>query len=146
MTDRHEAAPARTGIEAELRALGDMPPPDLPATLTARLMADALAAMPQAVASAAPAAPARDSRDSQGWLVRLGLLLDEALARAPGVAGLAAAGLAGVWIGFAPPTPAEGVADLFWQGAAALSPAFEPYVDNVPDFLLPDADFAEVEP
>lgn len=74
---------------AEARSLGDAPGPDL----MARVLADALAAQP-APAQAAPIPAPRPSRLRQflnavgGW---------------PAVAGLATAGVAGLWIGVNPP-------------------------------------------
>lgn len=77
---------------AQARA-GAGPVPD---ALLARVIADAEAAMPRApVLRPAPVA----ARPQAGWLAALVALLGGRSA----VAGMAAAGLAGVWIGFAQP-------------------------------------------
>jgi len=72
-------------------------PAPVPDALTARVLADAAAEMPRA---ARPAAAVRVV-PAPGWLAALTGLLGGRSA----VAGLAAAGLAGVWIGFAQPVP-----------------------------------------
>ena len=67
----------------------------VPGHLLARVLADADAHMPRPAPVAAPARPAA----SRGWLA--GVL--DMLGGRGAVAGLAAAGLAGVWIGFVQP-------------------------------------------
>lgn len=98
------ASPADSGLsdpalDAALDRLARAPAPPLPDEMSARLMADALAAMPPAMA------PSPRPRVDEGirWRDRL---LDW-LAGAPGMAGAAAAGLVGLWIGLAAPGPAE---------------------------------------
>jgi hypothetical protein len=77
---------------AQARAVAE-PVPD---ALLARVLADAGAAMPRTPAlQAVPVA----ARPGPGWLAALVTLLGGRSA----VAGMAAAGLAGVWIGFAQP-------------------------------------------
>ncbi|MGR3436497.1 MAG: hypothetical protein ACU0CO_16690 [Shimia sp.] len=84
--------------------------------LTARLLADAAAVQPSTPAAAAPR-PMRLRRVLGGW---------------PTLGGLVAAGLAGVWIGAAPPPPLEGLADTLWYGAVG-----EPTLDElIPDLTL----------
>jgi hypothetical protein len=41
---------------------------------------------------------------------------------APGLAGLTAAGVAGVWIGATQPEPVAGLHAALWQGAALFNP------------------------
>ncbi len=94
-----DAALSDPALDAALDRLARAPAPPLPDDLSARLMADALAAMPPAMA------PSPWPRVDEGirWRDRL---LDW-LAGAPGMAGAAAAGLVGLWIGLAAPGPAE---------------------------------------
>jgi anti-sigma factor RsiW len=90
---RHDPADAALDdLFAQVRA-GVEPVPD---ALLARVLADADAAMPRA-AALHPASAA--ARPGPGWLGALVALLGGRSA----VAGMAAAGLAGVWIGFAQP-------------------------------------------
>ncbi|MFN3645765.1 MAG: dihydroorotate dehydrogenase [Gemmobacter sp.] len=74
------------------------PPQPVPDALLARVLADADAAMPRRPRASAPAA-ASARPAPPGWLA----VLVAALGGRGAVAGLAAAGLAGVWIGFAQP-------------------------------------------
>lgn len=76
----------------EARGAGALP---LSEGLSARLMADALAWQPRA------AAPVP-------WWQRMRQALAE-VGGLPGVAGVAAAGVAGIWIGVAPPASADGL-------------------------------------
>ncbi|MCB1407356.1 MAG: hypothetical protein KDK01_14160 [Rhodobacteraceae bacterium] len=86
-------------------------PDPVPAGLQARLLADALAARPK---------PAERPM-ARGWLARIGVLLSE-IGGAPGLTGVGAAGLAGLWIGFSGPGVTGDLVDQVWQGAASLSP------------------------
>lgn len=84
-------------------------PPAVPDDLMARVLADAAAENPL---RAAPAAPRLARRES------LWLQLVAALGGRGALAGMAAAGLAGVWIGFAQPlalpfVPDAGTVELF---------------------------------
>lgn len=84
-------------------------PPALSPDFSARLNADALHHRPQ-------------PRQAPGFWARLGASL-AGIGGAPGLAGLGAAGLAGVWIGFAAPGPTGDLVSQFWQGAAVVSPS-----------------------
>lgn len=77
--------------------------------LMARIMADAVAHQPPPPAPVRPAAPTR-SAGLSGWLAGLrgGMLAG---------AGMVTATLAGVWIGFAQPSPMVPVTDALWQPA-----------------------------
>lgn len=97
---------ALEALFAEARA--ETPEP-LPDAFRARLVGDALAARPQP--DPAPG----------GWLARFRTLLSE-FGGAPSLAGMGAAGLAGVWIGFAAPGSTSDLVSTFWQGAASVSP------------------------
>lgn len=94
-------------------------PDPLPDALRARLV--------EAAVAACPAAPA--PAPGPGWLARLAAALAN-VGGAPGVAGLGAAGLAGVWIGFAGPGVSGDLMTRFWQGAASVSPAVSALVDG----------------
>jgi hypothetical protein len=101
---------------AAARAEGDDRAP-LPEALAARMMADAAAAQPRA-------AP----RPGGAWLSRL--FGDEGWLGWPAATGLAAAALAGLWIGYAPPPALDGVA------AALLGPGMSGPEDAGPADLL----------
>lgn len=98
----------RDPLEAALdaaRAEGDEAAP-LPEGLAARMMADA--------ATAQPRAPARAG---SGWRARL--FGDGGLGW-PAATGLAAAALAGLWIGYAPPPALDGVTRTLLGTGGAL--------------------------
>lgn len=105
------------GLEALFaEARADEPDP-ISQTLRARLIADAQSVTP----AAAP----------RSWLARLGSLLAD-LGGIPGLAGVSAAGVAGVWIGFAGPGVTGDYVTQFWQGAATVSPTVSTWVDAGP--------------
>jgi hypothetical protein len=93
--------------------------PDLPASLHARLLAEAEAARPAALPLATPIAalpPGRGARAPRPAPRR----------NLPGWAGLVAASAAGLWLGFAAPGPLDGLADTvfgFDGGTAILGDA-----------------------
>lgn len=108
--------PAEAGLDAlfaEARARDADP---LPISLNARLLATALEAQP------------RRSGPSGLW-ARLRAALAE-IGGAPGLAGVGAAGLAGVWIGFAGPAGTGDLVTQFWQGAATVTPGLSTYVGD----------------
>ncbi len=98
---------AEAGLDALFAEARAAPPAPLPPAFEARLVAAALAARP---------AP------RPGFLARLRASLAE-IGGAPSLAGVGAAGLAGVWIGFAAPGPTADLVSSFWQGAASVTPA-----------------------
>jgi|GEM_PF-1407112 len=98
------------GLDALLVRAAARAPAPLPDALRARLLADALAQMP------APARPARASAREPGILAQLW----QTLGGSPGLAGLTAAGIAGLWIGAAAPGPVAGLPQALWQGAALV--------------------------
>ena len=111
--------PDEAGLDAlfaEARAADPAPPSD---AFFARLQTDAQAA--QLPGAAGPVTP--------GLWSRLGAIL-AGIGGAPGLAGVGAAGLAGVWIGFAAPGPTADLINSFWQGAASLSPRASVWVDG----------------
>lgn len=93
------------------QARTDVPPLD--PGLAHRLTAAAWAAQPRA---------------RPGLWARLRTALAD-LGGAPGLAGLSAAGVAGLWIGFAQPLGAGTLTALVWNGAATVSPALAELVD-----------------
>ncbi|WP_417587852.1 hypothetical protein [Pararhodobacter oceanensis] len=93
--------------------------PALPDALSARMMADAAAAL----------APPPASRPN--WWARLRLALAD-IGGAPGLAGVSAAGLAGVWIGFSGSGGTGALLTQFWQGAATVSPSVSEWVETDP--------------
>jgi hypothetical protein len=99
------------------QARDDAPAP-VPDALRARLMADAIAAQPRRVRQ-------------NGFGSRLGGWLAE-LGGVPGLAGVAAAGLAGVWIGFSGPGMTGDLVAEFWQGAATVSPTVSGWIEEGP--------------
>ncbi|WP_323037403.1 hypothetical protein [Pararhodobacter sp.] len=109
---RDEAALEALFSEARLAE-----PDPVPEGLRLRLLADAAAAVP----AEAP----------RGWLARLGGILAD-LGGVPGLAGVGAAGVAGVWIGFAGPGLTGDLVTQFWQGAATVSPTVSTWVDAGP--------------
>lgn len=87
----------------DLLAAARTRPVAAPPDLLARVLDDGLALQPRPVS----AAPCRSGR---GLWARL----SGALGGAPALAGLAAATVAGLWLGFAQPTPVQAVADGLW--------------------------------
>lgn len=100
-------------------------PAPLEHDFAARLIAQSQAVQAQVVQAGIwrPAAPARP-----GWLARLRAVLAD-VGGAPGLAGLGAAGVAGLWIGLADPV---GAATYVLQGAG-LAEAATPF-DHFADF------------
>ncbi|MCB1391358.1 MAG: hypothetical protein KDK12_19780 [Rhodobacteraceae bacterium] len=111
-TDRLEefAAGPDDALLADLfaEARAEAPEP-LTGSFRARLVADALEAR---TAASAPA----------GWRARFRTLLAD-FGGMPSLASVGAAGLAGVWIGFAAPGSTSDLVSTFWQGAASVSPS-----------------------
>ena len=108
----NEAADAALeAMFAEARMAEADPVPD---GLRARLLADAVPVVA-----------------TRGWWSRLGDVLAD-LGGAPGLAGVSAAGLAGVWIGFSGPGLTGDLVSQFWQGAATVSPTVSAWVDDGP--------------
>ncbi|MBN8290371.1 hypothetical protein JI664_00170 [Rhodobacter sp. NTK016B] len=102
--------PLDARLEAELDALfaeaRDDAPEPLPAQFRDRLLGAALAAQPE--------------RPVSGWLIRLrGMLAD--FGGGPSLAGVGAAGIAGLWIGIAAPGPTADLVTSFWQGASSVT-------------------------
>lgn len=120
-------------LDALLARAGAAPPPPLPPAFQARLLADALAAQAQAAPRAVPRAT-RPSR-LRLWLAELGGL--------PGVAGLGAAGIAGLWLGLAGPLPGTELAWALGDTVAALSPALAEFLD--PLTATPFDDFTRID-
>lgn len=118
MTDRPLDAFEDAALEAMFAEARLAEPAPLADDLRTRLRADALAAV-------APVAVRR------GWLARLGSLLAD-LGGVPGLAGVSAAGVAGVWIGFAAPGVTAEYVTQFWQGAATVSPTVSTWIDLGP--------------
>lgn len=85
----------------------------LPQALEARLLHDAGAMLPRPPVSA----PVRD-----GFWTRFQRFLSE-FGGAPGLASFGAAGVAGLWIGWAGPGAAGDLLTQFWDGAATISPS-----------------------
>ena len=128
MTDRDtEKRPAAAmELDAALARLGERAPDPLPDRLRARLLAAALAEMP-APSPAPSSASAAPQRGSGPWL-----RLWQILGGAPGLSGLTAAGLAGLWIGAAAPAPVAGLSGALWQGAALVSPDLAGWTAEAP--------------
>lgn len=97
------------------------------ATLSERLMAEALAAMP-APPPARLLAP--DPGHRAGLRARIGALLAALPSGGAGFATLAATGALGVWLGVAVPAPAQELVFSVWQGAAGISPGLAELVDS----------------
>lgn len=108
MTQRPKDPLTDAGLEALFAAARAAPPPPLAAGFEARLLAAAEAARLPA-------------RRPGGW-ARLRAALAE-FGGMPGLAGVTAAGVAGLWLGFAGPVAGSGVPGLIWQSAAEVSPA-----------------------
>lgn len=111
---------ARDGLDALFAEARNAAPEALTADFSARLMADADAAM-----MAPPPPP------GTRWWARLRLALAD-VGGAPGLAGVGAAGLAGVWIGFSGTGSTSNLLEQFWQGAATVSPAVSEWVEDDP--------------
>ena len=105
-------------LDALLAQACDDAPAPLPDALQARLMGDAIAAQPRRVRQDGIAAR------FAGWIAEFGGV--------PGLAGVAAAGLAGVWIGFSGPGLTGDLVTEFWQGAATVSPTVSGWVEDGP--------------
>lgn len=91
------------GLDAVFAEARDAIPPPLAPGFERRLLAQAEAAVPRAL-------------PRPGWLARTRAAL-AGIGGAPGLAGLSAAGLAGLWIGFAGPGPAADLASGVWSVA-----------------------------
>jgi len=118
-----EGSLSETDLEALFAAARDAEPAPLGAGLQARLLDAALTAQPRRAAR-------------PGWIARFGAMLAD-IGGAPGLAGVGAAGLAGVWIGFSGPGVTGDLVNRFWQGAATVSPAVSALVDA--DLLTSDS-------
>ncbi len=120
-TDRRPMTEA--ALDALLESAAARQPEPLPERLRARLLSEALREMPP------PAPVARRPRPATGGhLARLWRLLGGT----PGLAGMSAAGLAGLWIGVAPPEPVAGLSSAFWQGAGLISTDLAQWSDDDP--------------
>ena len=109
------------GLFAEARTEMMRPSDDL----MARVMADAIDAMPNASAPAAP-------RHSGGFLALIGGW--------PALAGLATATVAGVWIGFAAPDAVTDYALGVSYDVSALAPGYGELLGESTGFGLGDGD------
>lgn len=96
-------------------------PAPLDDALAARLVAGAMVAMPVT----------RDSTAPRGWWSRVKDILAD-MGGMPGLAGVGAAGLAGVWIGFSGPGLTDDLVDRFWLGAASMSAPVSALVEGDP--------------
>lgn len=112
MTDTRKPL-SETELDALFAQARRADPAPLDPDFAARLIARAQAAQPR------PARP--------GWLARLRAALAD-VGGAPGLAGLGAAGVAGLWIGLADPV---GAATYVLQGAGLAEAAtpFDPFAD-----------------
>ena len=104
-------------------ARADRPDPD--AALLARVMADAADETARRAHLAAVRRPAA-ARRGPGILA----VLTAALGGQGAVAGLAAAGLAGLWLGLAPPAPLQALSPALW-GAGDAAAELIPDIDRV---------------
>lgn len=105
--------------------------PTLPAGLSARLMSDALAAMPAIPAPGLRPAPA--PRPARGLALRLRGFLAALGGATRGGLGLATASVAGVfgfWLGLAEPEPASVVLDPLRLGAGQVSPRLAQWAED----------------
>lgn len=148
--NRHDNDPA-DGIDDILSAARRAPAPGpdtLPPALRARLLDDALAQIP---AATVPQTGARSRPDAgqvgllAGLLDRLGQVLAGGAFGLPGASTIAVAGVAGFWLGFAPPDAAAGLMDYFWQGAATIDPALAEWGTGTDIWAADDALLALVE-
>lgn len=110
---------ALEALFAEARAA---PPAPVPEDLRARLIA---AVPPPAGPVGSRVVGSRVAGSRVGWGARLAAFWAE-IGGAPALAGVTAAGLAGVWIGFAAPGPAADLASTLWlaQNAEVAGLAF----------------------
>ena len=108
MTDKRDLteAEALDALFADIRSEAQTPADGF----MARIMADAASAMPKPEAPVAVA-------PSGGW----GVGLWAALGGWTGTGGLAAAAVAGLWIGIAPPDIMSGVSTLIWGETQSVS-------------------------
>ncbi len=120
---------ADSALDALLAHAAVRPPEPLPDRLRARLLTEALQAMPPP----APVPVAREARTA-GWMSQLW----RGLGGAPGLTGMTAAGVAGLWIGAAEPDAVAGVASAFWQGAGLLGADPGAWSDDALAGLEPD--------
>ncbi|MFN3955256.1 MAG: hypothetical protein ACK4LQ_12455 [Pararhodobacter sp.] len=134
--DRPETGPARhaqgdaalepffEAARLDVRRAGDQAADGLPGALSARLMADALAAMPaKGVAAARPrSGPGGIGARFHGFL--------EALGGGMGLAAASLAGVAGLWLGLAEPEPAAVLVEQVWMGAGRVSPALAGWAED----------------
>lgn len=124
-----------TELDALLAEARDAPPPALSEGLQARLIADALSVQLGAQA----VKPAGRMSRLRSWLAELGGL--------PGAAGLATAGLVGVWIGFADPLAGSALGSeltfLLGDAMAGLSPSLAERID--PLLTTPFDDFTLID-
>ena len=133
MTDRPEISD--TELDALLAEARDATPPALSEGLQTRLIADALS-----VQMRAPVVkPAGRVSRLRSWLSELGGL--------PGAAGLATAGLVGVWIGFADPLAGSALGSelsfVLGDAMAGLSPSLAERID--PLLATPFDDFTLID-
>lgn len=91
------------GLDALFAEARDAAPAPLAPGFEARLLVQADAALPRAASR-------------PGWLAWIGTAL-AGIGGAPGLAGMSAAGFAGLWIGFAGPGPAVDLAAGAWNVA-----------------------------
>ena len=82
--------------------------------LMARVLADAAAAQPRPVRDGAPLRPAL------GWAGRLRAMLRAMPGGMPGLAGVSAAAVSGLWIGFVQPAPVVDIAGGILLAAAGF--------------------------
>ncbi len=112
MTEKSKQTDA---IERLLAAADAAPPAPLAPDFAARLMADARAALPRPAAVAMPGPFARLRAGLAAWVQPVG--------GAPGLAGLAVAGLVGVWIGFSGVASADALVVTLQPGALSADEA-----------------------
>lgn len=121
MNDKDRRPVPETELDALLAQAAVQPPAAVPERLRARLLADALEHLP-------PPARAATPLSGLGHLARLW----QSLGGAPGFACLTAAGLAGVWIGIAPPAPVADLHAALFEGAGLVRPEFTLWGDDSP--------------
>ncbi|WP_370274979.1 hypothetical protein [Pararhodobacter marinus] len=105
--DARADAPADAALDALFAEARDAAAGPLPVTFREALLADARRVQPL---------PVRVS-----WGARIRALLAD-FGGAPSLAGVGAAGLAGLWIGIAAPGPTADLVSSFWQGASGGAP------------------------
>ncbi|WP_209426588.1 hypothetical protein [Pararhodobacter sp. SW119] len=123
MTKRYSRPPALQpdALDALLAREAARAPDPVSDALRARLLSDALTRMP-------PPRPGV-AQPRRGFLVRIW----QAIGGVPGFAGMATAGLAGVWIGAADPDSVSGLSTALWQGAALVNPDLADWQADAPD-------------